>query len=67
MTELDKMTIGELWAEVEECFYGMYKDVANRCYSKHSLTGVRHLQVLVRRHLAQIDRALLEIEVRNVQ
>ena len=64
MTKLDEMTNDEIWEQVEECFYGIYKDVTNRCYAKHSMTGIRYLQVLVRRHLAYIDRALLEIEVR---
>lgn len=64
MTALDKMTNDEIWEEVEECFYGMYKDAVNRCYTKHSMTGIRHLQLLVRRNLIRIDRALLEIEAR---
>ena len=65
MTKLDEMTNDEIWEEIEECFYGIYKDVANRCYPKHSVTGIRYLQILVGRHLAWIDRALLEIEVRS--
>jgi len=67
MTKLGEMTNDEIREEIEECFYSIYKDVTNRCYSKHSMTGVRHLQVLVRRNLAYIDRALLEIEVQSTQ
>lgn len=67
MTDLDKMTDNEIWEQIEDCFYGMYKDVEYRCYSEHSMTGARHIQHLVRKHLAWIDRALLEIEARNVE
>ena len=64
MTKLDEMTNDEIWEQIEECFYDMHKDVANRCYPEHSTSGARHIQFLVRRHLVWIDRALLEIEIR---
>lgn len=65
MTRLDEMTNDEIWGQIGGCFYGIHKDVENRCYPEHSRTGARHLQCLVREHLAWIDRALLEIEMRR--
>jgi len=64
MTKIDDQTIDEIWEDIEDEFYGMYKDVKHRCYSKHSVTGARYIQVLVRRHLARIDYALLVMETR---
>lgn len=65
MTELGDMTNVEIWEQIEDCFHAIHKDVANRCYSKHSMTGARHIQYLVRKNLIWIDRALLEIEIRT--
>lgn len=62
MIKLGEMTDNEIWAEIEDCFYSIQKDVEHRCYS--SMTGARYIQHLVRKNLIWIDRALLEIEVR---
>lgn len=67
MTELDEMTDDEIWEQVEDCFYSIHKDMENRCYPEHSVTGARHIQILARQHLAWIDRALLEIDVRALE
>lgn len=67
MTNMDKMTIEELEQEIEMWFDGIEDTLSNRCYPEHSRTGVRAIQLDVRKHLAWIDRALLEIEVRSIQ
>ena len=64
MTKLDGMTNGEIWEQVEDCFYTISMDVGHRSYTKHSMNGARYIQHLVRKNLAWIDRALLEIDVR---
>jgi len=64
MTDMDKMTIEELEREIEMWFDGIEDILSHRCYQPHSMIGIRHIQLQVRKHLAWIDRALLEIEVR---
>ena len=67
MTDIRKMTIEELWQEAEMWLDGIEDTLAHRCYPEHSMTGIRAIQLDVRKHLAWIDGALLEIEVRNAQ
>ena len=64
MTDMDRMTIDELWQEAEMWLDGIEDTLAHRCYSEHSMTGIRYIQLEARKHLAWIDRLLLEIEVR---
>ena len=65
MTDIRKMTIDELWQEAEMWLDGIEDMLSHRCYSEHSLTGIRAIQLDVRKHLAWIDHALLEIEGRG--
>jgi len=65
VTKLDEMTNDEIWDEIEECFYTISMDVGHRSYGGHSTIGARYIQHLVRKNLIWIDRALLEIEVRD--
>ena len=65
MTKLDEMTNDELWLDVETWFDGIAVMLSHRCYQKHSMTGIRAIQLDVRKHLAWIDRTLLEIEARR--
>ena len=48
------------WTEVEECLDSIVMDVQHRCYPEPGTSGVRHLLMVVRRHLLQIDQLLLE-------
>ena len=64
MTSMDEMTIDELEQEIEMWLDGIEDTLSHRCYPEHSMTGVRAIQLDVRKHLAWIDRALLEIEAR---
>ena len=61
------MTDEERWAEIEEHLHTIGLDVQHRCYDEHSVTGVRYVQMLVRRNLVQIDKLLLEdlVELRR--
>ena len=64
MTNMDEMTIKELWLDAETWFDGIAVMLSHRCYQERSLTGIRAIQLDVRKHLTWIDRLLLEIEVR---
>jgi len=61
---LGEMTIDELWEEIELWFEGIEGTVGGRSYGEHSATGVRYVELQVRKHLTYIDRLLLEIEGR---
>jgi len=65
MTDIDKMTIDELWTEAEMWLDSIGRMVKGRCYQEHSSTGIQHIKYNVRRHLVHIDRLLLEIDVRD--
>ena len=61
----NKLTVDELWAEAEMWLNGIEDTLAHRCYQERSMTGVRAIQLDVRKHLTWVDRVLLEIEVRG--
>lgn len=66
MTErlTEATTEEEIWEEVEDCFYSLYKDVKHRCYPKQDIVGARYIEVLARRHLSRIDYLLLHLDQR---
>lgn len=65
MSDMDKLIFESLWNDVEIWFDGIEDTLSHRCYPERSLVGIRAIQLDVRKHLAWIDRALIEIWSRN--
>jgi len=67
MTDMDKMTVDELWKEVEMWLDGIEDMLSHRCYRPHSMAGVLSIKTAISGHLAWIDEALLEVEARRLR
>lgn len=65
MTDIDKMTTDELWTEAEMWLDAIEDMISHRCYPEHSATGMKNIQLDIRRHLARVDYLLLVIEARR--